>query len=207
MPQSLSEPQVRKPFLDPYLAVHPAVKRLPRKALFLDRDGVINVDYGYVHKPADTQFIPGIFEWVGHAIQLGFLPVVVTNQAGIARDYYAEQTFLEYTAWMHDVFREHGAPIAATFYCPHHPGAGMGALRVACACRKPMPGMILAAQEMLDIDLQDSILIGDKPSDMEAAVAAGIVDTLLFTEDSFNTRLPMGSCGQFGKGTFTEEEV
>jgi D-glycero-D-manno-heptose 1,7-bisphosphate phosphatase len=162
-------------FLDP--TATPAAG--PRRALFLDRDGVINVDTGYVHTAAQTHWLPGIFELVANAIRAGYAPVVVTNQAGIARGYYSDAEFLDYTRWVHAQFAARGAPLLATFYCPHHPDAGLGALRVACGCRKPAPGMLLAASEALGIDLGGSLMIGDSAKDIEAARAAGVGRTHL----------------------------
>lgn len=161
-------------YVDPSAAEMLALWPAPRKALFLDRDGVVNVERNYVHTAAETAWVPGIFDLVRQARAEGFLPVVVTNQAGIARGFYDEATFLEYTRWMHAVFAERGAPLLATFYCPHHPEAGIGEYRRECACRKPAPGMILAAAAAFQIDLRASTLIGDKPSDIEAAAAAGV---------------------------------
>jgi D-glycero-D-manno-heptose 1,7-bisphosphate phosphatase len=145
-----------------------------RKALFLDRDGVINVDHGYVCTPERTEFIDGIFDLCRVARQRGYLIVVVTNQAGIARGYYSEQDFLGYMDWMRGVFVEQGIPLDAVYYCPHHPTDGIGDYLRACECRKPEPGMILAAQRDLGIDLKRSVLVGDKPSDLQAGDAAGV---------------------------------
>jgi len=144
------------------------------KALFLDRDGVINVDHGYVCSPERTEFIDGIFDLCRAARQRGYLIVVVTNQAGIARGYYSEQDFHLYMDWMRSVFVEQGVPLDAVYYCPHHPTDGIGDYLRACDCRKPGPGMILAAQRDLGIDLKRSVLVGDKPSDLEAGYAAGV---------------------------------
>ena len=167
-------PALRDPYLDPaaeaLLAAHPA----PRKALFLDRDGVININHGYVHTPANTDWVPGIFELVAKAHARGYLPIVVTNQAGIGRGRYDEAAFLEYTAWMHAQFAVRGTPLLATFWCPHHAEAGLGDYRVACECRKPQPGMLLAAAERFGLGMDASWMIGDKPSDLEAAAAAGV---------------------------------
>lgn len=153
----------------------------PRKALFLDRDGVINVDHGYVHEPDSTEWVPGIFEAVAGAVAEGYLPVVVTNQAGIARGYYSEEQFRAYTAWMHAEFAARGTPLLATYFCPHHPQAGIGSYARACECRKPRPGMLLQAIADWTLLPAASTLIGDKPSDIAAARAAGVPSSRLIT--------------------------
>lgn len=168
--------QARPPFLDPELPRMLQGLPRPRQALFLDRDGVINVDHGYVHTQEKTAWIPGIFELVASAHRHGYLPIVITNQAGIARGYYTEEDFLAYTAWMHDEFRKRGAALAATFYCPHHPHARADQLGVVCACRKPQPGMLLDAMEMFHLEPTRCKLLGDKQTDLEAALAANIDD-------------------------------
>ena len=151
---------------------------MSRPALFLDRDGVINADYGYVHRPEEFEFVEGIFELVAAANKAGYLVVVVTNQAGIGRGYYTEAQFHALTDWMKTKFNEHGAIIDAVYFCPYHPEHGIGAYRRESEFRKPAPGMLLQAQSELDIDMAQSIFIGDKPSDMAAGRAAG-VSTLL----------------------------
>ena len=172
-------PALRDPFPDPaaeaLLAAHPA----PRRALFLDRDGVINRNHGYVHTPERTDWVPGIFELVAQARRRGYLPVVVTNQAGIGRGLYDEAAFLDYTAWVHRQFAARGTPLLATYWCPHHPEAGVGDYRVECACRKPQPGMLLAAITRFGIDPAHSLLVGDTPGDMQAAKAVGVRAHLL----------------------------
>ena len=173
---------IRPPYLDPGSKLWPS-EPASRRALFLDRDGVINVDHGYVHTAAQTDWMPGIFELVAQAREIGLLPVIVTNQAGIARGYYDETAFLAYTAWVHAEFRRRGSPIAATYFCPHHPSAGVSELRCECACRKPQPGMLLAAAQRLDIDLAGSAMVGDKESDIEAARRAGVETAMLVTAD------------------------
>lgn len=150
-----------------------------RKALFLDRDGVINVDHGYVCTSERTEFIDGVFQLCRAAKQARHLLVVVTNQAGIGRGYYSEQQFANYMNWMCAVFRQHGAPLDAVYHCPHHPSDGVGDYRRECDCRKPAPGMILRAQRELDLDLSGSILVGDKASDMAAGHAAGVGSCIL----------------------------
>jgi len=144
------------------------------KALFLDRDGVINLERRYVHSRETFQFQDGIFELCRAASNLGYLLVVVTNQAGIARGYYTEQDFLQLTEWMIDRFAEQQIQIARVYYCPYHPVHGIGGYRRDSPDRKPKPGMLLRAQRDLDLNLLSSVLIGDQASDMQAARAAGI---------------------------------
>ena len=183
---------IRAPYVDPgaeeILAAHPTT----RKALFLDRDGVINRDHGYVHTPGRTDWVPGIFKRVADARERGYLVVVVTNQAGIGRGFYTEADFIEYTAWIHGEFARHGAPLLATYWCPHHSEAGLGAYRVACACRKPMPGMLLAAAKAFALDLGGSILVGDSPSDLAAGRAAGVGELRLAYGDLESCWEPAG---------------
>jgi len=168
--------EIAKPYLDPRADELLSTVPAPRKALFLDRDGVINVDRGYVHRPEDTEWMPGIFELCAKAQRAGYLLVVVTNQAGIARGYYNVDQFLTYTRWMHEQFAAHGTPLTATYYCPHHEG-----FTVECRCRKPKPGMLLSAISRFEIDVGESILVGDKHSDIEAGVAAGLKECQLVT--------------------------
>jgi D-glycero-D-manno-heptose 1,7-bisphosphate phosphatase len=174
---------VRAPYLDPGAEGVLARASSPRKALFLDRDGVININHGYVHSPANTDWVPGIFELVAAARARGFLPIVITNQAGIGRGLYDEATFLDYTAWMHAQFASRGTPLLATYWCPHHPDAGFGDYRVDCECRKPKAGMLLQAIERFDIDPSRSLMIGDKHGDLDAAAAASIPARLLREQD------------------------
>ena len=179
----MTMPALRQPYLDPAAAALLAAQPAPRKALFLDRDGVLNRNHGYVHTAARTDWVPGIFELVARAHRFGYLPVVVTNQAGIGRGLYDAAAFLDYTAWVHEQFASRGTPLLATYWCPHHPEAGVGDYRVECGCRKPRPGMLLAAIERFGIDPARSLLIGDNPSDVEAAQAAGVSGRLLAESD------------------------
>ena len=151
-----------------------------RAALFLDRDGVINIDHAYVYKKEDFEFVDGIFELCRRAKQHGFLICVVTNQAGIGRGYYTEANFLELTDWMCTVFCSEGAAIDKVYFCPTHPVHGIGEYKVDSTFRKPGPGMILQAAQDLDIDLARSILVGDKESDIEAGTSAGVNCNLFY---------------------------
>lgn len=153
-----------------------------QRALFLDRDGVINVNHGYVHRSEDFEFIDGIFDVARSARAANYKLVIISNQAGIGRGYYSEQEFHELTVWMCGEFENVGAPIDKVYYSPFHPTAGLGAFRKDDASRKPRPGMILQAQHELDLDLKRSVLIGDKPTDIQAGVAAGVGSNILFAQ-------------------------
>lgn len=155
---------------------------MDRPALFLDRDGVINEYRPYVHRIEDFRFIEGIFELVAAAGHAGYLTIVVTNQAGIGRGLYTEEDFWRLTDWMMARFGDHGCRIDRVEFCPTHPQHGIGRYRVDSECRKPRPGMILQAARDFAIDLGQSILIGDKPSDIEAGLAAGVGTTVLFRD-------------------------
>lgn len=151
-----------------------------RAALFLDRDGVINVERNYVHRVEDVEFIDGIFTLCQAAKNAGLAIVVVTNQAGIGRGYYTEDQFRTLMDWMKERFAERGVVIDAVYFCPFHPEHGVGVYKQDSFDRKPNPGMILRAQADLDIDLGASCLIGDKASDIAAARAAGVGTAVLF---------------------------
>jgi D-glycero-D-manno-heptose 1,7-bisphosphate phosphatase len=149
------------------------------KALFLDRDGVINVETCYVHRREDFHFQEGIFELCRAAQELDYLLVVVTNQAGIARGYYTELDYLRLTEWMIGQFAEERVQIARVYYCPYHPIHGVGKYKRDSPDRKPNPGMLLRAGADFNLDLQSSVLIGDQLSDIQAGKAAGVETTIL----------------------------
>jgi len=148
-----------------------------KKGLFLDRDGVINVEKEYLYKIKDFEFIDGIFELCQHYQNLGYMIFIVTNQSGIARGYYTEDDFTNLTQWMVEKFKERKIIIQKVYHCPHHPD-----INKTCTCRKPEPGMILEAKEEFGIDLEQSLMVGDKERDIEAAINAGIINTYLFDE-------------------------
>ncbi|MBP7507274.1 MAG: HAD family hydrolase [Prolixibacteraceae bacterium] len=138
-------------------------------ALFLDRDGVINEEINYLYKIEDFVFITEIFNICNFYQQNGYKIIVITNQAGIAREKYTEEDLKILNDWMTCQFYERGIKIDKIYHCPHHPD-----FTGYCECRKPNPGMILRATEELDLDLSRSVLIGDKDSDLEAGINAGI---------------------------------
>lgn len=142
------------------------------KAAFLDRDGVINVDHGYVHRPEDFTFIDGVFEGCRHLQSLGYRLIVVTNQSGIARGYFTEADFHALCDWMRARFEAHGVTLDGIYFCPHHPDHSPDDDQ--CDCRKPAPGMLLQAIREHGIDPGRSLMVGDKGADMQAAIGAGV---------------------------------
>jgi D,D-heptose 1,7-bisphosphate phosphatase len=150
-----------------------------RKALFLDRDGIVNIDYGHVFKKEDFIFVDGIFELCKFFQDNGYLIFIVTNQAGIAKNYYDENDFKILTEWMLKEFSKNGINISDVYYCPHHPTEGNGKYLQKCYCRKPAPKMLTDIQEKYKISLKNSILIGDKETDIEAGERAGIGELVL----------------------------
>ncbi|MFN7570353.1 MAG: D-glycero-beta-D-manno-heptose 1,7-bisphosphate 7-phosphatase [Betaproteobacteria bacterium] len=152
-------------------------------AAFLDRDGVINIDDGYVVRAEDFQFVPGVLEACAELARLGLRLVVTTNQSGIARGLYSEEDFQWLSEWMRERFAAAGAPLAGVYHCPHHPTEGRGVLRRACDCRKPAAGMLRAAIRDLGLDPTCSVMFGDKRSDMQAAFDAGVAQRVLLGTD------------------------
>lgn len=151
------------------------------KALFLDRDGVINLNHGYVHSKDNFDFVDGIFDLVRTARMSGYKVIVVTNQAGIGRGYYTEEQFHELTAWMCEKFESQSGGIDKVYFSPYHPISGIGIYLRDDDSRKPRPGMILKARREFGLSLEDCILVGDKPSDIQAGTAAGIGMNILFS--------------------------
>ena len=137
----------------------------PRKALFIDRDGIINEDTGYPHKPEHIRFNEAVFPLCKAAAEKGYLLIVITNQAGVAKGKFTEEDVKSLHQWMMGEFKKRGIAITGFYYCPHHPEASVPEYRVACNCRKPKPGMIEQAMKDFNIDMRRSLVIGDKPSD------------------------------------------
>ena len=155
-----------------------------RPALFLDRDGVINEDRGFIHRPADFDFIPGVFQACRAARDAGYLLVVVTNQSGIGRGFYSEEDFRRLTLWMCDRFHAEGAELVDVYFAPTHPVHGIGRYRRESADRKPGPGMLYRARDDHGIDLSASALVGDCETDIAAAQTAGLAHRILVAEDT-----------------------
>ena len=148
-------------------------------ALFLDRDGVVNHEIGYLHRAEDVTFVPGIFSLCRTAQSLGYKLIIVTNQAGIARGFYTTQDFENLMDIIRDEFEKERILLDAVYHCPYHPEHGIGEFRREHPDRKPSPGMLLRAARDLALDLPRSILIGDRCSDIAAAHAAGLRQAFL----------------------------
>ena len=158
-----------------------------RKALFVDRDGIINDDTGYPHKPEHIRFYDSIFPLLKKAQDKGYLLVVITNQAGVAKGKFSEQDVRALHEWMAGEFSKRGISISKFYYCPHHSEGSVTEYRTACDCRKPKPGMVLQAARELDIDIASSLVIGDKTSDRIALPGLrSIIVKSKYTGDDFD---------------------
>jgi D-glycero-D-manno-heptose 1,7-bisphosphate phosphatase len=149
------------------------------KALFLDRDGVINEEVGYLHAVEEVRWVEGIFELCRVAVGLGYRLVVVTNQAGIARGLYSEEQFETLMAWMREEFGRQGVGLDAVYFCPFHPEHGVGKYKQEHEDRKPGTGMLRRAAKELRVELGASVMVGDRCTDMAAANAAGLRQAFL----------------------------
>ena len=144
------------------------------KAVFLDRDGVINHDRGYVSHWADFELLPGVVSAMADLQALGYRLIVVTNQSGIGRGFYTEGDFAELSTRFIDFLADSGVTLTAIYHCPHHPTEAIGGYRKDCDCRKPRPGMIFRGLKEWQLVPEACALVGDKPSDIEAGQGAGI---------------------------------
>ena len=166
-----------------------------KKAIFLDRDGVVNKEVNYLFKKEDFEFIDGIFDACLYFQNLGYAIIIVTNQSGIARKYYTENDYQTLTKWMLRQFEDNGIEILNVFHCPHGPES-------TCECRKPKPGMFLKAKDEHNTDMEKSWMIGDKERDIIAANSARIYNTILvrgshkIDESNSNAKIILNSIQQ-----------
>jgi D-glycero-D-manno-heptose 1,7-bisphosphate phosphatase len=161
-----------------------------RRAAFLDRDGVINIDRGYVYRPEEFEFVDGVFEGTSTLQRLGLALVIISNQSGIGRGLYSEADLDVLNRWMQRQFEQRAIRIEGVFHCPHHPTEAIGHYRLACDCRKPAPGMLFRAARELNLDLQRSVLFGDRASDLQAAANAGVPLRYLLGTDGLSRPAP-----------------
>lgn len=151
------------------------------KIVFLDRDGTINREVNYLHRPEDLEFLPGAAEAMRLLKEAGFKLVVITNQAGVARGYYTCEDVEALHRYMNEQLKPLGAVVDAFYYCPHHPVYGIGVYKKDCRCRKPGTGMFEMAEQDFLVDKDHSYMIGDKLIDVEAGVNYGVVGILVGT--------------------------
>ncbi|MBW2649288.1 MAG: D-glycero-beta-D-manno-heptose 1,7-bisphosphate 7-phosphatase [Deltaproteobacteria bacterium] len=151
------------------------------RAVFLDRDGTINEEMGYLDSLEKLRIFPATFDAVRMINEAGMKVVVVTNQSGVARGFFDEDFVNSVHARINEILREKGAFIDRFYYCPHHPTEGVGRYRISCDCRKPAPGMLIRASEELDIDLPSSYVVGDMEKDVEVANNVGARGILVRT--------------------------
>lgn len=149
------------------------------KVAFLDRDGVINKEVNYLYKVEDFEYTLGCINGLKGLQNLGFKLIVITNQAGIARGYYTEAEYQKLTAWFTNDLKDLGVDILDVFYCPHHPSGVVEEYSIECICRKPRSGLFERAIQKYGIDIENSLMIGDKPSDLEAAKNIGIAELIM----------------------------
>lgn len=159
-----------------------------KKAVFFDRDGTLNVDIHYLHRPEDFIWIEGAREAIKYVNDQGYLAILVTNQSGIARGYYPEEDVRKVYDWMNAELARIGAHLDALFFCPHHPEGKVPAYTKVCDCRKPATGMIDKACEAYRIDRSKSYFVGDSDGDMECADRANLTG-IRYTSGSLLRRL------------------
>lgn len=150
-----------------------------KKCIFLDRDGNINVEVDYLHKPEDFKFIDGVEKAIKIFNNLGYLVIVVTNQSGVARGYYNEEDVLKLHEHINGELKKTGGKVDGYYYCPHHPNGVEVKYRKKCLCRKPELGMFLEAKKDFDIDFEHSFIVGDKLSDIESGLRLGMESVLV----------------------------
>ncbi len=154
-----------------------------RKALFLDRDGVVNIEKNYLHKIEDFELVEGIIDVCRAYQEQDYLIIIVTNQSGISRGFYSEDDFALLSQWMVEYFKTLGIIITHIYHCPHHEN-----IDGACECRKPEPGMFLSAQKKYNLDMASSVMIGDNERDIEAAQRAGVGMNILLSLDTAQSK-------------------
>ncbi|VFP85871.1 D-glycero-beta-D-manno-heptose 1,7-bisphosphate 7-phosphatase [Candidatus Erwinia haradaeae] len=148
-------------------------------AIFLDRDGTINLDYGYVSTIETFTFIDGVIDAMSELMNMGFALILITNQSGIARGLFNISQFIALTKWMERFLADRNVRLHGIYFCPHYPSSLMHLWRQLCNCRKPKPGMLLSAQKEFNINMSASYMIGDTIEDMQAAKSAGVGNKIL----------------------------
>lgn len=170
------------------------MKEMLNRAVFLDRDGTINEEITYLSRPDQLRLLDGAAEAIRLLNQAAFKVVIVTNQAGVARGYFSEETVREIHWALENMLGENGAHVDAIYYCPHHPSAGLGVYKADCQCRKPKPGMLEKASAELGLDLCQAFVVGDKISDLQAGRAVGCHNILVRTGYGLESEKDFSAC-------------
>ena len=154
-----------------------------RKAVFLDRDGTINIEKNYLYKIEDFEYIPGVIDALRQLCSMGYALIIISNQSGIARGYYTENDYEHLDSWVKEDLRQKGIDITASYYCPHHPEAIIPKYRIKCECRKPGTKLFWDAQKEYDIDMNVSFAVGDRMRDLAICKESG-VKGILFSDNN-----------------------
>lgn len=149
------------------------------KVAFLDRDGVINKEKNYLYRIEDFEYVGNVIEGLRNLVSLGYHLIIITNQSGVARGFYPLTAVESLHCWIKRDLKRYGVDILDIFFCPHHPEGLISRYAIECDCRKPHPGMLTRAKMKYDIDMKNSLLIGDKLSDINAGKNAGIKNLFL----------------------------
>ena len=173
-----------------------------KRAVFLDRDGTVNVEVHYLSQPDQLELLPTVAETIERLNGLGIAVIVVTNQAGVARGYFPEHRLNDIHHRLKEMLATRNARIDGVYYCPHHPDSGLGQYKTACECRKPMPGMLTRAASECCLDLGNSLMIGDRESDLQAGSNAGCQTALVRTGYGSETAAMIDMADVRGIGVF-----
>jgi D-glycero-D-manno-heptose 1,7-bisphosphate phosphatase len=182
--------------------MHNSATAPKRPAVFLDRDGTVNVEVHYLSQPEQIELLPTVSETISMLNSRGIPVVIVTNQAGVARGYFPEDRLIKIHDHLRRILADHNARLDGIYYCPHHPSAGLGEYRKVCDCRKPMPGMLNEAAGEMAIDLSRSLLVGDRESDLQAGANAGCQTALVTTGYGLETSAAINLKSVRGIGIF-----
>ncbi len=180
------------------------------KAVFLDRDGTINEDYGYLYEIEKFRFLDGVLEGLKKFQDEGYMLVIITNQSGIARGYYSENDYEKLSDWMVKELEKRDIHIKKMYYCPHHPDSKIEKYKKNCKCRKPELGLFYEAIKELDIDLNSSIAIGDRDRDVAICKETSIKGFVIYSEDERtegNIRYVRGGINEVAEMVVNNESI
>lgn len=172
--------------------------KILKPAVFLDRDGTINVEKNYLYRIEEFEYKPGVIEGLKKLDDMGFILVIITNQSGIARGIYTEEDFRKLNGWMLVDLEDKGVKISGVYHCPHHPRGRVPEYAVRCRCRKPSTGLFWRAQKELQIDMDKSFAIGDRLRDLTVCKESGVQGVLLVDGSEMSYQDGICRCRTFG---------